>query len=327
MLPGFRFLFAAVILSMSILVFGLGAAALLRAAHEKFAANPTWRAAPEPVFAQQSEATKATLAMMRVDPPLPEPKPAVTTTAFAPTEAAPSSAPETENAAAPTLEAAPVADAAKPDLSGETKPETSADTPPMQAIAPVEPAPPQPPAESPATKVASTEDASPAINGSLPTATSEAAAAAAGETAPASTSESAAPANREAGTVLATEAAPTPAPVLASPPQATDSDQIPKDQTSKKVATRSDTTAKTDASEEAKSADAKAEQRARLRARRARERRRLAAQRALLARQTIAAAPLFQQQPAFQPQQPATDPFAQQTITPTARPTRAARTQ
>ena len=48
MLPGFRFLFAAIILSMSILVFGLGAAALLRTAHEEFAANPTWRAAPEP---------------------------------------------------------------------------------------------------------------------------------------------------------------------------------------------------------------------------------------------------------------------------------------
>ena len=40
MLPGFRFLFAAIVLSMSILVFGLGAAALLRAAHEEFAANP-----------------------------------------------------------------------------------------------------------------------------------------------------------------------------------------------------------------------------------------------------------------------------------------------
>ena len=31
MLPGFRFLFAAIVLSTSVLVFGLGAAALLRA--------------------------------------------------------------------------------------------------------------------------------------------------------------------------------------------------------------------------------------------------------------------------------------------------------
>ena len=59
MLPGFRFLFAAIVLSMSILVFGLGAAALLRAAHEQFASNPSWRAAPETSFAQQTEATQA----------------------------------------------------------------------------------------------------------------------------------------------------------------------------------------------------------------------------------------------------------------------------
>ena len=44
MLPGFRFLFAAIILSMSVLVFGLGAAALLRAAHEQFASIPSRRA-------------------------------------------------------------------------------------------------------------------------------------------------------------------------------------------------------------------------------------------------------------------------------------------
>src|SRR5258708_28055547 len=69
MLPGFRFLFAAIVLSMSILFFGLGAAALLRAAHEEFAINPSWRALPETRFAQQSEAPTPTLAMLRVDPP------------------------------------------------------------------------------------------------------------------------------------------------------------------------------------------------------------------------------------------------------------------
>ena len=79
MLPGFRFLFAAIMLSMSILVFGLGAAALLRAAHEEFASTPSWRAPPEPKFAQQnyapnetqgaaSEAPEAVLAMLRVEP-------------------------------------------------------------------------------------------------------------------------------------------------------------------------------------------------------------------------------------------------------------------
>ncbi len=74
MLPGFRFLFAAIVLSMSILVFGLGAAALLRAAHEEFASNPSWRAAPETVFAQQNDATRPVLAMLRVEPPLAEQK-------------------------------------------------------------------------------------------------------------------------------------------------------------------------------------------------------------------------------------------------------------
>ena len=43
MLPGFRFLFTAIVLSMSILIFGLGAAALLRAAHEEFANLPSRR--------------------------------------------------------------------------------------------------------------------------------------------------------------------------------------------------------------------------------------------------------------------------------------------
>jgi hypothetical protein len=69
MLPGFRFLFAAIVLSMSILVFGLGAAALLRAAHEEFASNPSWHAPPETMFAQPAEATRPVLAMLRLEPP------------------------------------------------------------------------------------------------------------------------------------------------------------------------------------------------------------------------------------------------------------------
>ena len=66
MLPGFRFLIAAIVLSMSILVFGLGAAALLRAAHEQFATNPSGHAAPEATFAQQVEPTRPVLALLRV---------------------------------------------------------------------------------------------------------------------------------------------------------------------------------------------------------------------------------------------------------------------
>jgi hypothetical protein len=67
MLPGFRFLFAAILLSMSMLIFGLGAAALLRAAHEEFASIPSRRAPPETIFAQRSD-TGPALAMLRVEP-------------------------------------------------------------------------------------------------------------------------------------------------------------------------------------------------------------------------------------------------------------------
>src|SRR5436190_21637589 len=68
MLPGFRFLFAAIVLSVSVLIFGLGAAALLRAAHDEFASIPARRILPEPYFAQQSETPAPTLAILRVEP-------------------------------------------------------------------------------------------------------------------------------------------------------------------------------------------------------------------------------------------------------------------
>lgn len=66
MLPGFRFLFAAIALSISILVFSLGAAALLRAAHQEFASIPRLIAA-EPLFAQRNEPEPA-LAILHADP-------------------------------------------------------------------------------------------------------------------------------------------------------------------------------------------------------------------------------------------------------------------
>jgi cytoskeletal protein RodZ len=67
MLPGFRFLFVAIVLSTSMLIFGLGAAALLRAAHEEFASIPSRRAPPETQFAQRDDAG-ATLALVRIEP-------------------------------------------------------------------------------------------------------------------------------------------------------------------------------------------------------------------------------------------------------------------
>jgi hypothetical protein len=114
MLPGFRFLFAAIVLSMSILVFGLGAAALLRAAHEEFASNPTWRATPETVFAQPSEPTPPVLAILRVDTPAADKAPD-----NAPADAAPAaitSAPaEAERIAALKPEDSPPPETAKPE--------------------------------------------------------------------------------------------------------------------------------------------------------------------------------------------------------------------
>ena len=70
MLPGFRLLVAAVVLCLSLLVFGFGATALLRSAREDVASLPVRRAAPQTVFASQppTEAV-ATLSMLRVETP------------------------------------------------------------------------------------------------------------------------------------------------------------------------------------------------------------------------------------------------------------------
>lgn len=72
MLPGIRFLFAAVALAVSMLVFGLGAAALLRASHEQFANVMTTRPASVQLAARPAEPPIPTLSMLRVDP---EPQP------------------------------------------------------------------------------------------------------------------------------------------------------------------------------------------------------------------------------------------------------------
>jgi hypothetical protein len=122
MLPGFRFLFAAIVLSMSILVFGLGAAALLRAAHEEFASNPTWRATPETVFAQPSEPTPPVLAILRVDTPAADKAP--------------------DNAPADAMPAAITSAPAEAERIAALKPE---DSPPPETVKPETPV-----AESPA---------------------------------------------------------------------------------------------------------------------------------------------------------------------------------
>jgi hypothetical protein len=148
MLPGFRFLFAAIVLSMSVLVFGLGAAALLRAAHEEFASNPSWRAAPETKFAQPTEATTPTLAMLRADPPGAEQKasdnvpaaaaqtePATIVSAPAEPAASASTPVEPDKIAAPKSEDSPPQETAKPKIPvAESQPQS--ESAPAQADAP-----------------------------------------------------------------------------------------------------------------------------------------------------------------------------------------------
>lgn len=161
MLPGFRFLFVAIVLSMSILVFGLGAAALLRAAHEEFASNPSWHAAPEAMFAQQSDATRPVLAMLRIEPPATEQKASDNVPAVAEPAKPEASAPQP----------------AEPEQVAALKPE---ETSPPEAARPEIPLPktPAPSEAAPAlidasavaseTTVASTEQASPPPQGLSP---------------------------------------------------------------------------------------------------------------------------------------------------------------
>jgi len=141
MLPGFRFLFTAIILSMSILIFGLGAAALLRAAHEEFANLPSRRSTPEPMFARRTDDTPPTLALLRVDPPVAE-KPAENLPAAAVPEAAPD-IPATAGQApdAPPAETEKLAalKPAEPMQLEAAKPETPAKE--TSAEAPAAPAP------------------------------------------------------------------------------------------------------------------------------------------------------------------------------------------
>jgi hypothetical protein len=137
MLPGFRFLFSAIILSMSVLIFGLGAAALLRSAHEEFANLPSRRATPEPMFARLSDEQPPTLALLRVDPvadQLAAPAPALDTTAAQAPETAPA---EPEKLTALISAERTQVEAAKPEEPAkEAGAETAAASAPTAAEAP-----------------------------------------------------------------------------------------------------------------------------------------------------------------------------------------------
>ena len=135
MLPGFRFLLAATVLSISILIFGLGAAALLRAAHEEFAGIPSRRPLPEPVFAQRSEPPAPTLALLRVEPAIAEKTPENVPPPAAPVEEAPEAVPVPpvviERLAALSADDSPPAETTKGEMP-------AAETPPSTEAAPVQ---------------------------------------------------------------------------------------------------------------------------------------------------------------------------------------------
>lgn len=124
MLPGFRFLLAAILLSASILVFGLGAAALLRATHEQYVSNSSWRNGPqEKVFAQAAEPSMPVLATLRAEPEIAAPptmRDQVPTIALPVTDADPDAiAIDTQPEVVARVAEAPAADLAKPNLKPE----------------------------------------------------------------------------------------------------------------------------------------------------------------------------------------------------------------
>ncbi len=163
MLPGFRFLFAAIALSVSLLIFGLGAAALLRAAHEEFASIPSRRAPPETMFAQRGD-TGTTLALVRIEPSAADQKATMATASdrAADQPALVSTPPEPEEPASEPDKIATLIDAASPandSLSSEApKPEASRSEIPVQAEPPAQADEPWPAAE---TKLAAIAGATP----------------------------------------------------------------------------------------------------------------------------------------------------------------------
>jgi hypothetical protein len=119
MLPGFRFVFATVVLAVSVLVFGLGAAALLRASHDHFANLPSAQASHEPIPARDQQARQVTLALLRVE--MMAEQSDVVTAAPAPPEEPPAA----QRAVGVASDAAPIArPAANDSADGQTSPET-----------------------------------------------------------------------------------------------------------------------------------------------------------------------------------------------------------
>ncbi|MBR0955603.1 hypothetical protein [Bradyrhizobium canariense] len=177
MLPGFRFLFAAILLSASILVFGLGAAALLRASHEQYVSNPSWRNGPqEQVFVQAPEPAQPVLAALRAEPEATEPTPSLRDQV--PTIGLPANEPEntpeqvvaltTETDVQPQAVAAPADAPAEPAKTETIKTETTK-TEPAKTETTVDAAAPAPADTlTPADTTASIPETQPAATASAP---------------------------------------------------------------------------------------------------------------------------------------------------------------
>jgi hypothetical protein len=167
MLPGFRFLFAATVLAMSILIFGLGAAALLRAAHEEFSSTPSRRVIAETIFAAPTEEARPTLALLRVEPPAAEQKPSDNVAAGAePAAQAADVSPPAERIAAVKPEESALPETAKPEIALSLAPAQREAAPaPADALAPAD-----------ETKMAATAEIAPPVNEAAPTAAAQASA-------------------------------------------------------------------------------------------------------------------------------------------------------
>lgn len=141
MLPGIRFIFVTVILSASVLIFGLGAAALLRVSHEEFANLPSWRTAQSQFPPAPAETVPPTLAMLRIETPetakvdvakeSPAPAPAPLDVDLKARDA--SAEPDVTTEASPQLEA-PSASEKSADIGGQPVPAPS-DAPAPAAVA------------------------------------------------------------------------------------------------------------------------------------------------------------------------------------------------
>lgn len=310
MLPGFRFLFAAIVLSMSILIFGLGAVALLRTAHEEFASTPAWYPAPEARLAQDGAAAKPVLAMLRVDDAPKSEQPAPTagqpTMDNLPTAAEQAAVVPAEQTASAAVEQTAVA---------PTEPQ-----PPSDRIAALQPQDSAPEATGPqavAPEATTSETMAPENPPRPEAAPSPADAVAPAEATKVAAIEPAAPPARDAAPVVSPDAAPTtldglapqvpPAPEQASAPASSGGDG-----TSTKIATLGGPPVDITTESKAKAANAKPDQsaiRKRAQALLVARRRRIAAAHARMAR-------LVAQRPM--------DPFAQSLI-PAAQPTITAR--